>query len=40
MKKNTWRYHHFTNVYQELWLDNVQTDGQTEKVTYRGGCPT
>ena len=38
--KNTWRYHHFTLVYQKLWLDdlwflrcdvrhmNGQTDGQ------------
>ena len=35
-EKNTWRYHHFTHVYQTLWLDDVrflrngvqQTDGQ------------
>ena len=35
--KNNWRYHHFTKVYQNLWLDNVwfliydawQMDGQT-----------
>ena len=39
--------HHFTYVYQKLWSDDVQflrycawTDGQMEKVTYRGGCPT
>ena len=49
--ENTWRYH-FTCVYQKLWLDYAwflrygvwQTDGETdrltEKVTYRGGCPT
>ena len=37
-EKNTWRYHHFTCVYQKLWLDNVQflrygaqqADGQTD----------
>ena len=23
-EKNTWRYHHFTNVHQKLWLDDVQ----------------
>ena len=23
-EKNTWRYRHFTHVYQKLWLDNVQ----------------
>ena len=23
-KKNTWRYHHFTHVYQKLWSDDVQ----------------
>ena len=47
-KKHTWRHHHFTNVYQKLWSHDVrflrfaaqQRDGQTEKVTYRGGCPT
>ena len=22
--KNTWRYHHFNQVYQKLWLDDVQ----------------
>ena len=46
-EKNTWRYHHFTHVYQKLWSDNVwflkysvqQTNEQIEKVTYRGGCP-
>ena len=47
-KKKAWGYHHFTNVYQKLWLDDVQflkngaqqTDGWKEKVTHRGGCPT
>ena len=55
-EKKAWRYHHFTHVYQKLWLDDAQflrydvrqtdgqrerqIDGQTEKVTYRGGCPT
>ena len=47
-KWSTWRYHHFTHVYQKLWLDDVrflrngarQTDGRTEKVTHRDGCPT
>ena len=46
-KKNTWRYHHFTYIYQKLWSDDVWflrygarwTDGRTEKVTYRGGSP-
>ena len=36
--KNTWRYHHFIHVCQELWLDDVrflrygerQTDGRTD----------
>ena len=23
-EKNAWRYHHFTHVYQKLWLDDVQ----------------
>ena len=23
-KKNTWKYHHFTNVYQKLWSDEVR----------------
>ena len=23
-EKNTWRYHHFTRVYQKLWLDDVR----------------
>ena len=44
-------FHHFTHVYQKLWSYDVQflryevrktdgpTDGQTEKVTYRGECP-
>ena len=51
-KKNPLRYYHFTHVYQQLWLDEVQflrygaqrtdgqTDGWTEKKTYRGGWPT
>ena len=47
-KQNNWRYHHFTHVYQKLWLHDVwflrygvqRMDRQTEKVTYRGGCPT
>ena len=51
-EKNTWRYHHFTHVYQKLWLDDVwflryqahrtgrHMDTQMEKVTYRGRCPT
>ena len=42
-KKTTWRYHHFTQVHQKLWLDDVQflrqgvqwtdkqTDGQTDR---------
>ena len=38
-KKNTWRYHHFTHVYQKLWLDDVrflrygarQMDGWTNR---------
>ena len=46
-KKNTWRCHHFIHVYQKLLSHNVrflrygawQTDGRTEKVTYRGGAP-
>ena len=50
-EKNIWMYHHFTHVYQKLWSDDIKflrygvrqtdswTDGQTEKVTYRGGCP-
>ena len=36
--KNTWRYHHFTLVYQKLWLDDLwllrcdvrHTNGQTD----------
>ena len=24
MKKNNWRYHHFTHVYQKLWLYDLQ----------------
>ena len=51
-EKNSWRYHHFTIVYQKLWLVDVRflrygcvrrMDRQTdgrEKMTYRGGCPT
>ena len=47
-KENFWRYHHFTYVYHKLWLDDVRfleygaqrTDGQAERVTDRGGCPT
>ena len=39
MKKNTWRYHQFTHVYQKLWLDDVrflrygarQTDRRTDR---------
>ena len=23
-EKNTWRYHHFTHVYQKLWLDDMK----------------
>ena len=38
-EKNTWRYHHFTHVYQKFWLDVTQflrsgareTDGWTDK---------
>ena len=41
-EKNTWRYHHFTYVYQKLWSDYLQflrygawqTDGRMVKVTY------
>ena len=41
-EKKTWRYHHFTYVYQKLWSHDVQflryceqwRDRQTEKVTY------
>ena len=59
MKKHTWRYHNFTQLYQKSWsyailflrygllgieLSWYVTDGLmdrwTEKVTYRGGCPT
>ena len=41
-KKNSWTYHHFTHMYQKLWLDDVlflrygvrrtdrQTDGRTD----------
>ena len=42
--KTAWRYHHFTYVYHKLWLDDVQFlrygVRRTEKVTYRGRCPT
>ena len=50
MEKNTWIYHHFTQVYQRCWLDDVwflrygtrQTDGWTDgwKKWNRGGYPT
>ena len=44
-EKSTWRYHHFTRVYQKFWLDDIkflrngvrQMDRWTEKVTQRGG---
>ena len=51
-EKNTWRYHHFTYVYQKLWSDDLRflrygvqqiyrrMEGWTEKVTYRGGYRT
>ena len=47
-KKNAWKYHDFTHVHQKSWLDDLwfliygarHTEGRTEKVTYRGGCPT
>ena len=47
-EKNTWIYHHFTHVYQKQWSRDLwflrygvwQMDRRTEKVTYRGGCPT
>ena len=40
-KKNAWRYHHFTHVYQKLGLHDVRflkygaplTEGQTEERT-------
>ena len=38
-KKNAWRCHHSTHVYQKLWLDDVQFQ-RYKKVTYRGGCST
>ena len=46
-RKNAWRYH-FTQAYQKLWLDDLRfprsspwrMDGQIEKVTHRGGCPS
>ena len=42
-ERNTWRYHHFTYVYQKLWSDDVQflrygvwqMDGQTDRQTDR-----
>ena len=50
IKKNTWRYHHFTHVSERWWLDDVwflrygtqQTDGWTDgwKKWHRGGCHT
>ena len=38
-EKKPWRYHHFTHVYQKLWLDDVRflrngarwTDGRTDR---------
>ena len=51
-ENTSWKYHHLTHLCQKLWLEDArflrygarrtdgQTDGQTEKVTYRGGCPT
>ena len=49
-EKSSWRYNHFTYVPKimirwctvpEIWCTtDGQTDRQTEKVTYRGGCPT
>ena len=51
-EKNTWRYHHFTHLFQKLWSIDIQflrygaqqmdrpADGQMEKVISRGGCPT
>ena len=46
--KRTYRYHHITHIYQKLWLNDVwilrygaqRMGRQTEKVTYKGGCPT
>ena len=49
--KKAWEYHHFTYVYQKTMIRwcrvpeicsaaDGQTDRRTEKVTYRGGCPT
>ena len=32
-------FYHFTHVYQKVGTDR-QTDGRTERVTYKGGCPT
>ena len=45
--KNTWRYHHFTYVYQKLWSDEVQfwrygaqqMDGQKKGHTEVGARP-
>ena len=49
-EKSSWRYHHFTHVYQKSWSHDVQflrygawqmdwqTDWRMEKVTYGGGC--
>ena len=48
MKKNNWKYYHFTHVYQKLWLNDVRflgngarrTDTSREKVTNSGGNST
>ena len=49
-EKNTWRYHHFKHVCQNLWLDDAQflrygarqmdrqTNGRTEKMTQAMSC--
>ena len=48
-QKSFWkRKNQFTLLYQKLWSDDVrflrsdarQTEGRTEKVKYRGWCPT
>ena len=49
-EKSSWRYNHFTYVPKimirwctvpEIWCTtDGRTDRRTEKVTYRGGCPT
>ena len=46
-EKNTWRYDHFTHVYQKLWLDYVRfprngsrrIDGRTKKWQIKVGAP-